>query len=135
MPSLKWRAARFISQVRGLRSSNPSGVRIMYDETPDVFTYVFVRQDMPIANQIVQVGHACFEAGKKFDSPKESCTLILFYVGNEESLLASVERAHLAGVEMHIFYESDYPKGYTAACSQPITGNARRAFEKCKLWR
>ena len=32
---------------------------------------------MPIANQLVQVGHACLEAGKRFNQPQQPCSLVL----------------------------------------------------------
>jgi hypothetical protein len=30
---------------------------------PTPYMYVLVRQDLPLADQMVQVGHVCFEAG------------------------------------------------------------------------
>lgn len=29
----------------------------------NTYAYVIVRQDIPLADQMVQVGHACYEAG------------------------------------------------------------------------
>jgi hypothetical protein len=107
----------------------------MYDNTDEHYTYVFVRMDIPLANQIVQVGHACFEAGNLYDTPDKSCFLILFGVKDEEALLDAVQKAKDNNIQIHAFYEPDFPVGFTAACTEPIQGVRRKAFEKYKLWR
>ncbi len=96
---------------------------------------MFVRTDMPHANQLVQVGHACLEAGSRFAQPAQSCHLVLFAVASEEHLMHAVESAEQQGIRMLAFYESDFPQGYTAACSEPVNAESRHMFKKFHLWR
>jgi len=38
-------------------------------------------------------------------------------------------------IDHHMFYEPDYDTGYTAICTEPIYGDARKLFRKYKLWK
>jgi hypothetical protein len=96
---------------------------------------VFVRTDMPYANQLVQVGHACLEAGRRFAQPDYPCHLVLFAVASEDKLMRAVEFIQGQGIRMCTFYEVDFPRGYTAACSEPVSGRGRDLFRKFRLWR
>ena len=99
-----------------------------------ILVYVFVRADISLPDQIVQVGHACLEAGHHFKQPKEPCNLVLLSVSSEEHLREAVEQAELAGVQSFVFYEPDNGLGLTAACTEPITGSIRRVFRRIALW-
>jgi hypothetical protein len=84
---------------------------------------------------MVQVGHACLEAGNKFDLPESACNLVLLAAPSEFDLLNTVERAELADVLCFTFYETDNGLGYTAACTEPVTCLNRRLFRRIPLWR
>ncbi len=53
------------------------------------YLYCFIRTDISTADQIVQVGHACIEAGKRFQYP-ENTHLILFEVKSQQKLVETV---------------------------------------------
>jgi len=80
------------------------------------------------------VGHACLEAGFRFEQPESVCNLVLLSVANEQQLLLAVERIASAGIHYAIFHEPDDGMGYTAACSEPVTGDRRRPFRRYPLW-
>jgi hypothetical protein len=94
-----------------------------------------VRTDIPLADQIVQVGHACLDAGNRFELTQNPCNLVLLAVHSEFDLLNTVERVEMAEVKCVTFYEPDDGLGYTAACTEPITGLNRRLFRRIPLWR
>ena len=100
-----------------------------------MYVYAFVRRDMPMANQLVQIGHACLEAGNRFDQPEHPCSLVLLSVECEEQLMRAVEFVEQRGIEVYTFYEPDFPHGCTAACTEPVAGEERRCFRKFRLWR
>ncbi len=89
---------------------------------------------MPLANQLVQIGHACLEAGHQFSWPAQSCHMVLFAVASEEQLIRAVEYIEQQGIRVHVFYESDFPQGYTAACTEPVSNERRHLFRKFRLW-
>jgi hypothetical protein len=96
---------------------------------------VLVRTDMPLADQMVQVGHACLAAGRQFEQPEQPCQLGLLSVSSEKQLQMVVEQAELRGVCCAIFDEPDDNLGWTAACTEPINGLSRRVFRRFPLWR
>lgn len=97
------------------------------------YIYALVRTDIPLADQIVQVGHACLEAGGAF-APPPGCHLVVLQVGSEPQLWRMVERAEIAGIPMKVFFEPDDGMRYTAACSAPVGGAQRRIFRHLPLW-
>jgi hypothetical protein len=98
-------------------------------------SYVLVRRDIPLVDQIVQVGHACLEAGRAFEQPSNG-NMVVLSVKTEEQLLRTVATTEQAGLKWALFYEPDDQMGHTAACSAPVAGpDARRLFRKFELWR
>ena len=105
----------------------------MEQQIDDCYVYIFVRRDIPVANQIVQVGHVCYEAGLNFNA-KQDTYMVLCQVDSEEDLLEIELRLNDANVETHKFYEPDDDLGYTALCSRPVNKKERKIFRKYKLW-
>ncbi len=96
--------------------------------------YVLVRTDISLADQVVQVGHACLEAGCSFQQPTEPCNLVLLSVPSEKDLRRVVEQAALAGVHSVVFCEPDRGLNLTAACTEPVWGPLCRVFRRITLW-
>jgi hypothetical protein len=84
------------------------------------YAYVFVRTDIPIADQLVQVGHACLEAGNRFAQPEGPCHLVLFGVRSEARLLDAAVWLNAAGIKCVTFFEPDDRLGYTAISTEPV---------------
>ena len=93
-----------------------------------------MRIDIPLANQIVQVGHACLEAGFQFQRPIEIVNLVVIGIESETHLLATLERMSLRGIQFVVFHEPDDQMGFTAACTEPLTIAYTREFRKFPLW-
>lgn len=94
-----------------------------------------MRTDIPLADQLVQVGHVCLEAGHQFTQPPEACHLALIGVPSQEALLGTVAQMAMAGIRCAVFYEPDDALGYTAVCTEPVTGDTRRLFKRFSLWK
>lgn len=95
---------------------------------------MLVRTDILLAQQIVQVGHACLEAGRRFEWPQEACNLVVLGVATLSDLHTALEDAELAGIQTACFFETDGQLGLTAACTEPLTGPIRRVFRRFTLW-
>src|SRR5207249_7393259 len=92
---------------------------------------------IPLADQVVQVGHACLEAGGKFGSPPPAsgpCHLVLLGVPTERHLREALARLEALGVRYVFFFEPDEGMGYTAACTEPVESAQRRFFRRFPLW-
>ena len=112
-----------------------------------------VRMDIPIADQIVQVGHVCALAASTFDVP-ERCRLVLLAVEDEQAIVDAAGRCRQFGIRSVSFYDSDPvdegsmpPQGWrhgtqptvatgtTALCTEPIPKSARGPLRRYRLWR
>lgn len=97
----------------------------------DQYIYVFVRKDLSIAQQIIQVSHASSDMAwrKASDQPSETPNVCLFQVENERELVAVAQCMKRDGVEHEMFYERDHDTGYTALATVPIRGEQRLLFK------
>ncbi|MEP7289333.1 MAG: hypothetical protein ABI947_26575 [Chloroflexota bacterium] len=96
---------------------------------------MLVRTDILLAQQVVQVGHACLEAGRQFEWSEGACNLVVLGAATLPDLQIIIEQASLAGIRMARFYEPDGDLGLTAVCTEPLTGPIRRVFRRLTLWR
>jgi len=97
------------------------------------YVYVAIRSDLTTAQQLVQAAHATQESGAQFGCP-EHCHMVVCEVNGVEGLKKFCEVCGNAGIQYSLFYEPDYDLGYTAACTEPITGQARSHFRRFQLF-
>jgi hypothetical protein len=98
------------------------------------YVYVLVRSDLPLADQLVQVGHACLEAGRRFCQPEAASHLVVLSVRSQAQLRDAVREAEAMGIRFALFEEPDDGMGHSAACTEPITGVHRPLFRRFRLW-
>jgi hypothetical protein len=100
-------------------------------------TYVFVRADLPLADQVVQVGHACLEAGRRFEQPPTLGHVVVLSVPSQRELLSATARVRMAGIRCLVFSDPDLSilRQETAACSEPVSADDRRVFRRFSMWR
>lgn len=109
-------------------------MKLQIDE--HVWTYVFIRTDLPIEQQIVQACHAALEAGHSFERiSNEPSSLIMLQVPNKEKLEVAMARTVERGIRCEPFHEPDWDYGLTAFATEPITVDQRKVFNKYKLWK
>ena len=94
-----------------------------------------MRTDVSLADQIVQVGHACLEAGFKFKKPDKGFYLVVVSIESQPQLLSVLERISQQGIQFIVFHEPDDQMGFTAACTEPLDAIFRREFRDFPLWR
>lgn len=84
--------------------------------------YVFVRRDLPLADQMVQVAHVCLEAGQAFCVPRH-CPLVLLEVADEPALRRVLEHCRRCAISAHI-----YGTGCGRQCSVSAHGPDSRLY-------
>ena len=96
-----------------------------------------MRQDIPIAAQLVQATHAALEAGFRFNKPTEPVNIVLIGIPDEQTLLEERVKIESKGIACEIFYEPDEPiNGWTALATCPLVDKShRRLFRHHQLWR
>ena len=104
-------------------------------EGPTPYVYVLVRKDLSLAQQIVQAGHACLEAGFAFPRPARPTHLVVLEVADREALDAAARRLSLAGIDYQLFFEPDDALGHTALATRPLGRPAERhRLRRYPLW-
>ncbi len=96
--------------------------------------YVFIRTDIPLADQLVQVSHSCLLAGAAY-KPNDKTYVVMCQVRNEQELIDMSILLEEFGVRYEIFHE---PKnaggkclGWTSIATEPIE---MIEHSKIKLW-
>lgn len=106
-------------------------------EVPRPYSFAFVRTDLPVADQVVQVGHVCMEAGARWPGVERE-NLVVFGV-DKGQLEYAMDRLAWLGIEWVEFHEPDEarpgegPMGLTAICTRPSPGQPK-ALRLLKLW-
>lgn len=100
------------------------------------YTYIIIREDLPLEHQMVQASHAALEAGFRFPKPKETSYLIMLAAKNQQELQAAADELAGQGIDHHLFYEPDFgPMGHSALATRPLFGEERRLMRKFRLFR
>lgn len=93
------------------------------------YIYTFIREDLSPEQRIVQIGHACFEAGRIFYNERDIPSLILLPAKDESDLKSIAESIDRRGINFYMFYEPDFgPMGNTALCTEPIEDPSKQNF-------
>ena len=99
------------------------------DMTP--YTYLFIRKDLSMAQQLVQIAHAAHDAGFRFGDHSHMC---VFELRGEEKLHDAASYLDTKGIPYQMFHETDIGQ-HTAICTTPLHGDARKAMRKFKMYR
>lgn len=101
---------------------------------PTHTVYALIRTDLALADQIVQIGHACWEAGRRCGAAGSAPRLVVLEVPTQPALSDALEELRLAGIVATAFVEPDRGLGLTAACTEPVSA-PRRFLRRGRLWR
>lgn len=91
--------------------------------------YAFVRTDIPVTHQAVQLGHAVYEASCGKPHP----SFVFLAVDNKEELEEAI--FEFWEFKTDLFYESYLDWGLTAFAINGITQENRHLFKEYKLWK
>ena len=103
--------------------------------TEKTYSYVFLRTDIPLAQQLVQASHAALEAGLKDNHTyQQTSSIIIFQIPDEQTLKNELNYIQSLGIECASFYEPYEDMGITAFATLPVTEDKRHFFKKYTLW-
>src|ERR1700752_695307 len=100
-------ASRSTPIISGLRRCAPRIPLMPESLLAPHYVYVLVRSDLPLADQIVQVGHACLEAGSRFPWPEGAPHLVVLSVRSQAQLRDAAREAQAMGIRCVVFDEPD----------------------------
>lgn len=109
------------------------------DKRPDAqmpsWLYVFIRTDIPVAQQAVQAAHAVYECAKNSDHNGQHPSFVFLAVKDLEEVELAKRYCFNKGFNFHPFYESYADWGLTAFAIDPVGQEDRSTFKEFKLWR
>ena len=89
-------------------------------ETDKAYVYVFIRTDISLAQQAVQVAHAAWHAGTAFGNNEEIPSVVLLSVANREELEDAAARLQRYGIDHYMFFEPDFGMGHSGLATRPV---------------
>lgn len=101
------------------------------------YVYCFVRGDIPVAQQLVQLAHAALEAGRAHPDPHRSTpsSLIAIKLKNQHELDKAFARLMQSDIACTMFFEPDWEYGNTAFATAPVRSPERHLFKRYQLWK
>lgn len=101
----------------------------------DEYVYIFVRQDLPIPQQIVQSNHATYALASLYGHDGDCMpNIVLIGVPDREAILRVSEQCSENAIPHYTWNEPDWDYGITAISTAAIRGNKRLAFAEYQLW-
>ncbi len=95
--------------------------------------YIFVRQDLSLAQQLVQASHAAHESGLAHQNTVSPSSIIIF--GTQDKCELEYHFARFSEqLKCFPFFEPYKNIGLTAFATEPIGEDARKLFKEFKLW-
>lgn len=100
-----------------------------------MYTYTFIRRDLPIQDQLVQACHSALEAGSEFKEPGQIPSLILLDANDLNHLSDISDFLDKNQIKYHKFFEPDDNMGYTSITTEPLCAIRKKKLSNFKLWR
>lgn len=94
----------------------------------DCYTYIFVRQDISVAQQMVQACHAAML------TPSNITRIVIFGLKDLQTLENELQRLTKKGVVCYPFFEPPMRNELTAIATKPMTKKEGQIFSHHKLW-
>lgn len=103
--------------------------------TLDSYTvYVFVRQDIPLAMQLVQSNHATFVMAAQMPRADGIPNVIVIGVPHIAALKRVLHKLEAAAIPAEQFTDPDFPVGITAVCTYPLSVEDKKPLANYRLW-
>lgn len=97
-----------------------------------------MRQDIPLAQQLVQSNHATFEVARRLPQPQnsdETPSVVVIGVPDKNALFRVVEKLRSNNIGHQAFCEPDFNMGLSAVATVPLEQEQRRVLSNYKLWK
>jgi len=109
--------------------------KVPFDRATATYSYVLVRQDLSLEQQLVQAVHAGMKAVNDHGQLCPDTRLAVLSVRDQAHLLACAGDLHDAGVGFSVFEEPDYAMGASALATAPGPELRLRCLKKLPLFR
>ena len=103
---------------------------------PKTHCFLFVRYDLPVAQQIIQTNHSTHDMAFTLPQSADPVTpsIVLIGVPNQKSLLRVIEKLRLNQIEFSAFDEPDHDLGISSVATVPLDAEQRAILKNYKPW-
>ena len=91
---------------------------------------MFVRRDLPLAQQAIQACHACIEMARALPPNEPHPHLVLLGIKSEVQLSSIPARLENAGIQFQCFFDSDWNDQLMSIATLPVRGDRRTVFRR-----
>lgn len=102
------------------------------------YFYLFVRQDISLAQQIVQTNHATYHMAISHPHTDKTAipSIVLIGVPNKKALERVIQKLRINNIEYTSFFEPDWEMGLSAVATSPnLSDEQRNALRNYSIWR
>ncbi len=103
------------------------------------YIYHFIRKDIPVVAQIIQMGHAIDRIALCQEYYDDCAHTVLFEVPDEAAIIEVTKYLESQGLQQNrdlvTFEETAWPIGFNSIATRPFVGDERRIFEPFTLYR
>jgi|JI102314A2RNA_FD_contig_31_5877840_length_987_multi_2_in_0_out_0_1 hypothetical protein len=96
------------------------------------YIYLFIREDLGPAQQIIQTAHAVDDLYRTIKPGDRTNHMVLFSIRSEQDLEETSMYLKDNDIHHEMFYEPDV-LAHTAIATEPIRGEKRNLFRKFKM--
>lgn len=101
----------------------------------DHYIYVFVRQDISLAEQLVHAAHAAYHMGSEIPPLAGLPSLVMIGIPHVGSLAKVRTKLRDNGIAHYIWCDPDTEYGPTAIATRPLSAQEKSALTNYRLWK
>lgn len=101
----------------------------------DHYIYVFVRQDISLAEQLVHAAHAAYHMGMLLAPAEGIPSLVMVGVPHVAALGKVLTKVRTNEIQHYIFMDPDTSYGPTAIATEPLTAERKAVMNNYRLWK
>lgn len=100
----------------------------------DHYIYVFIRQDLTIAEQLVHLGHVAYHTGNMIDEMDGIPNLIVVGLPHAAAVLKCIKKLFFHNIQHQTWHDPDTSYGITAIATVPLTPEEKVVLANYRLW-
>lgn len=101
----------------------------------DLFVYVFVRQDLTLAEQLVHAAHAAYHMGNLFPEELQGLpSIVVVGTPHPKAFDKVIRRLAENGIAHYVWSDPDTSYGPTAIATEPLNSEEKLCLANYRLW-
>jgi hypothetical protein len=100
----------------------------------DHFIFVFIRQDLSLADQLVHSSHAVFHMGAEFGPVAGIPSLVMIGIPHKTAMNRVITKLKQQQLPHYLWSDPDFDLGVTAIATIPLSPQMKESLRNYRLW-